>query len=370
MFRTGTRKIKNHHKIKIEFEIDQTTENKIMKAVVASQQAGPLNLVTDYTKPSAADDEVIIQIHASAVNPVDWKQHHLGLAVPSFPWVYGCDVAGVITEVGKNVSKSFKLGDRVYTFSGIGVNGAGGFAEYIRGRPELLGKMPDWMSFEDAATLGCGLLTAYDMVATVQREAAGNDAKQSARHPTPPVLVYGASSSVGLYAVQLAKLYGHKVVAVASKKHESLLKSYGADHVIDYRENGWDKQAIKALGGTSSKAAAIDAISLPDTLTKCAEIVKACDGVVVSRTLPLPPSNEYYFDTVHMVTAFVLDAYVEGKADAYFKYATLINGLVETEKIKPNPTRVLGGLDKVSEALELFRTGAVSGEKLVIKNRE
>jgi NADPH:quinone reductase-like Zn-dependent oxidoreductase len=196
-----------------------------MKAYVHTAYGPPTSLKLDEVPtPVPADDEVLIRVKAAATNPADWHiitgkpyiaRAQYGLRTPKTP-IRGLDLSGVIEEVGKDVTK-FSVGDAV--FGEIG----GGYAEYTVSPERRLGLKPDNISFEEAAGVPIAALTALQAL----RDKGGI---KTGDH----VLVNGASGGVGTYAVQIAKAMGATVTGVCSTRNVDLVRSVGADEVIDY----------------------------------------------------------------------------------------------------------------------------------------
>ncbi len=179
----------------------------------------------DLAKPTPADDEVLVRVHAASVNPLDW--HYVegtpylvridaGFGRPENPRL-GVDFAGTVEAVGKSVRR-FKPGDEV--FGGK----FGAFAEYVTVRAErAIAPKPGNVSFEHAAAVPIAALTALQALRDRGHVKAGQK-----------VLINGASGGVGTFAVQIAKAYGAEVTGVCSTRNLELVRSLGADHVIDY----------------------------------------------------------------------------------------------------------------------------------------
>lgn len=197
-----------------------------MKAVVQHAYGSPDTLkFEDVAEPIPRDDEVLIRVHASSVNPYDWHlmrgkpylaRTQVGLLKPkdSIP---GADVAGRIESVGKDVT-AFRPGDEVF-----GDISAGAFAEYVCVRPDRLTHKPANVSFEHAAAVPLAGITALQGLRDKGHVQSGDK-----------VLVNGASGGVGTFAIQIAKSFGTHVTAVTSKKNADLVTSIGADDVVDY----------------------------------------------------------------------------------------------------------------------------------------
>jgi NADPH:quinone reductase-like Zn-dependent oxidoreductase len=196
-----------------------------MKAIVNQSYGTPDVLeLADVDPPQIDDGQMLVRVHAAAANPLDW--HFLtgtpyflrlmaGLRRPKEP-VRGVDVAGVVERVGTGVT-GFAPGDRVF-------GGArGSFAELAAVRPSGVAAIPDGLSFAEAAALPVAAITALQGL----RDHGGLQAGQS-------VLINGAAGGVGTYAVQIAKAMGAEVTGVCSTHNVEMVRSLGADHVVDY----------------------------------------------------------------------------------------------------------------------------------------
>jgi NADPH:quinone reductase-like Zn-dependent oxidoreductase len=212
-------------------------KGRFMKAVVRSRYGSPdVFQFTEITKPAPADNEVLIELRAASVNPLDW--HFMrgepffvrlitGLFKPKHS-VLGCDIAGRVEAVGRNV-KLFQPGDEVF-----GGNGVGGFAEYVCVPEGKLALKPANLSFEDAAAVPVAAVTA--------RQGLRN---QGHIQQGQKVLVDGASGGVGTFAIQIAKFFGAEVTAVCSTRNVDTARSTGADHVIDYRREDFTRNGLR-----------------------------------------------------------------------------------------------------------------------------
>lgn len=202
-----------------------------MKAVVINQYGSKEELVEqEVNKPSAEPNQVVVKLEATSINPIDWKLRE-GYLKEMFDWefpiILGWDVAGVITEIGLNVTK-WKVGDRV--FSRPETTRFGTYAEYTAVDEQLLAKLPDSISYEEAAAVPLAGLTAWQALFT------HGDLKEG-----ETVLIHAGAGGVGIYAIQLAKYAGAHVVTTASEKNHELLYSLGADQVIDYKKENFEE---------------------------------------------------------------------------------------------------------------------------------
>ncbi|GAB3524983.1 alcohol dehydrogenase catalytic domain-containing protein [Photobacterium alginatilyticum] len=191
-----------------------------MKAWKLTQPEGLGSLtLSRAAKPAPASDEVCIQVMAVGLNPIDYKLASWGYATWQYPQIIGLDVAGIVSVVGKGVTH-FQPGDRVFCFADP--RQAGGFANYTAVKAHALSRIPDTVSFEQAAALPCAGYTAWQAVHDKL------DLK-----PGQKIAITGAGGGVGGFAVQLAKLAGATVYAIAEKRHHHRLLDYGVDAVID-----------------------------------------------------------------------------------------------------------------------------------------
>ena len=210
--------------------VEKNKEDLHMKAVVYHVYGSPDVLkLEEVAKPTPKDDEVLVEVHAASVNAADW--HILrgnpflvrlvvgGLLKPKYT-ILGAAVAGRVEAVGSNVTQ-FQPGDEV--FGDVSGNGFGAFAEYVCAPENVLALKPTNMTFEEAATVPVAAVTALQGL---------RDKGQI--QPGQKVLINGASGGVGTYAVQIAKSFGADVTAVCSTRNVDMLRSIGADHVIDY----------------------------------------------------------------------------------------------------------------------------------------
>ncbi|MGV0087632.1 NADP-dependent oxidoreductase (plasmid) [Rahnella aceris] len=219
----------------------------VMKAVQLHTFGGPENLLyEDAARPFAGSDEVLVQVHAASLNPPDWYLRDGYRALPpewwpnpTFPLILGTDVSGVVAAVGNNVS-GFSPGDEVYSMvrfpEGI-MNGSGAYADYVSIPSSELALKPQRITHVEAAGAPMSLLTAWQFLVELGHDAP--NPFQPFQHRAVPldgrtVLVNGAGGGVGHLAVQIAKWKGARVIAVASSRHEKLLRSLGADEFIDY----------------------------------------------------------------------------------------------------------------------------------------
>lgn len=214
-----------------------------MRAITCRRYGPPDVLqLSEIDKPEVKEDEVLIRVYATTVSSGDSRiRNGSRKSLPLWPisrialgfrkprkMIPGMDFAGEVEAVGSDVTL-FKKGDQVYGFCGKGT-----YAEYISMRAEgSVSLKPSNMTFEEAASVPFGAISALDFLRKGNIESGQK------------VLIYGASGSVGTYAIQLAKYFGTEVTGVCSSSNVELVKSLGADHVIDYKKEDFTKNGVE-----------------------------------------------------------------------------------------------------------------------------
>ncbi|HEX5807147.1 MAG TPA: NAD(P)-dependent alcohol dehydrogenase [Anaerolineales bacterium] len=293
-----------------------------MKAIVATKYGGPEVLqLKDVQKPTPKDNEILIKVQASTVTAADHRMRSfdvppafwlparitLGLTKPKQP-IYGMELAGEVEAIGKDV-KQFKVGNQV--FASTLEHNFGAYAEY-KCMPEggMVAIKPANISYTEAAALPIGATTALRLL------RKGNLRRGQ------KVLIYGASGSVGTYAIQLAKYFGADVTGVCSTANLNMVKSLGADHVIDYTEEDISSRAerydiifdtvgklpkpkaskLLAPGGIYETIARLSTKENKESLLSIKELIEAGEiKAVIDRCYPLEQMVEAhrYVDTGH-----------------------------------------------------------------------
>lgn len=304
-----------------------------MKAIQYTAFGGSEVLqLNQIAKPVIKDDEVLVKIKATTVNPMDMKFRNGSLqkAMPiELPYTPGLDVAGTVEKIGKNV-KRFKIGDAVF-----GTTFGGTYAENISLNENQLAIQPQHTSHFESAALAIPLTTAYSILVENAQLKAGEK-----------VLIHGAAGGVGSIALQMAKAIGAYVIGTASGSGLDLIKSLGADEVIDYKSQ--DFSTI-----VSDMDLVVDLVG-GETQAKSFGILKK-DGKLLSTVHP--PSEE-------LAKKFGIDArFVFSKPS--FQKLDFGKKMVEEGKIKTQVAQVMN-LENAAIAQDLISSGGVNG-KIVLE---
>ncbi|KAK5459388.1 hypothetical protein LTS15_003516 [Exophiala xenobiotica] len=337
-----------------------------MKAIVLQGEPGKASLVTDRPYPKARPGYVLVDVKAVALNPTDWK--HIDYSNTKGCLV-GCDYAGVVAETGTAYSKPWKVGDRICGFAHGGdalqpENGA--FAERIAVKADIQMHIPENMSFEEAATLGVGVVTC----------GQGLFQQMGLRLPSDPstkgeiILIYGGSSATGSLGIQFAKLAGYTPIATCSPRNFDFVKSLGAAEAFDYNDPDCAKK-IRAYASDNLKYV-WDTISLPPTAQICADAIASGGiyGTILKVQLPRDDVackfSLGYTATGEPVRKWSWDL-PDNAGDFEFmkKWMVDVEPILQKGQLKVHPPQVEKGLEHVLEGLDLLRHDKVSGKKLV-----
>jgi NADPH:quinone reductase-like Zn-dependent oxidoreductase len=320
-----------------------------MKAIVATQYGSPDVLqLREIEKPIPKDNEVLIKVMATSVNAGDWHllrgdpflvRFLYGLFKPKHT-ILGSDIAGRVEAVGNNV-KRLHVGDEVF---GDNANaGFGGFAEYVCAREDRFELKPSTMTFEQAAAVPVAAVTALQGLRDSGQIQAGQK-----------VLIHGASGGVGTFAVQIAKSFGAEVTAVCSSSKMDLMRSLGADHVIDYTKenftkNGQQYDLILAANGNRSIFDYKRALSPKGTY-----VMAGGSMAQMMQSLLLGP-------WISMTGAQKM---VGLQAEPNHKDLAFVNKLLEAGKVVPVMDRCYP-LDEVPDALRYVEQGHAKGKVVI-----
>jgi NADPH:quinone reductase-like Zn-dependent oxidoreductase len=330
----------------------RATPRNPMKAIVYCDY-GLSNLrLEDVEKPVPNDDQVLVKVRAASVNPYDWhfvegtpkimRLMGVGLRKPKDTRL-GVDFAGTIEAVGKNVTQ-FKPGDDV--FGGRG----GAFAEYVCPRASrAVALKPANLTFEQAASVNIAGITALQAL-----RDKGNV------QPGQKVLINGASGGVGTFAVQIAKSFGADVTGVCSTRNVDLVRSLGADHVIDYTKEDFAK-------GERRYDVILD--NVPNhSLLECRRILNP-NGKYVMIGGGGPNDSRWIGPFGRVINTMVVSPFVSQKmgmmmADANQKDLTILGDLMQSGKVKPVIDRTYK-LSEVPAAIAYLEEGHARGKVII-----
>lgn len=319
--------------------------------------------------------EVAIKVTATAINPVDWKIRDSGYFVDKWPTILGSDAAGEVAALGPDVS-TVEVGDRVFFQGMLGHKESCTFQQYCKMPADLLLKTPKNLSDEQAA--GITLTTIAAIVGFYDKSGKGLAAPWDEGGDKvgkgKAIVILGGATSVGQYAIQLARLSGYeRIITTASSKHNDYLTSLGA-HVIIDRHDATPDKFRESLGGLPLDFV-FDSPSLPETQTQGVEVVRATetrDSCVI--TLMWVSEEIKKLEDAGDIKVPVKQVLGLGWSPDLFhlskpmvKHLGGEDGWVAKGKFVPNRTTVLeGGLEALEEGLEKLKAG-VSGQKLVVR---
>ncbi len=306
-----------------------------MKAILIKKFGGPDVLeIADVPAPRAKAGEVVVEVRASSVNPVDWLIRDGGatsFVKNKFPTILGCDLAGKIVEVGAGVTKH-AVGDEVFAMM---PQDWGAHAERVALAESLVVPKPKGLSMEEATALPTAALTALNGLRKGGLVAAGER-----------VLVNGASSAVGMAAVQIAKAFGAEVTAVCSAGSFDLVKRLGADHVVDYKTTDFTK-------GSATYDRVLDAVG-SKPYKECVHVLRG--KRVHATTVPgLATFVRQFMNPLSSTKVFGLLTTGNGED------LEIVKTLVEDGKLKPVIDKVLP-IEDIAAAHEYSKTGRAKGK--------
>ena len=318
-----------------------------MKAVIHRSYGPPAVLqIAEFEKPVPQDDEVLVKVRATSVNPAEWygmtglfiARLGGGLFKPKEIRL-GVDYSGVVEAIGKNVT-DFQPGDEVYGAR------SGAFAEYVCVKNHIYPK-PTSVTFEQAGSIGVAAMTALQGLRDHGKLQAGQK-----------VLINGASGGVGTYAVQIAKALGAEVTAVCNPRNVELVRSLGADHVIDYTKvdftrNGQRYDLMLDIAG-SRPWREVRRVLKPDAhyvivgAPKGNKVIGPLGFIIKTRLSALRASQTIVF----FVAKFIREDFL------------LMNQWLESGQVKPFVEKTYP-LEKIADAMHHLGTGHARGKIVV-----
>ncbi|MED3894986.1 zinc-binding dehydrogenase [Priestia aryabhattai] len=308
--------------------------------------------VEEVEKPLPNKGEVVVEVHAVGLNPVDYKTAINGNPHWTYPHILGLDVAGTIGEIGEGVV-DWKKGDRV-VYHGDFMK-KGGYAEYAVTTAHSISRIPDAVTFEEAAALPTAGYTAYE---ALFRKLPMNHIQT--------ILIHGGAGGVGGFGVQLAKNAGKIVFSTASAHNHEYVKSLGADYVIDYREENVVEKVLELTNGrgvdavldTVSAKNATDSLDMIAYRGHLAHIAGAPDYTKVKPFTKVISYHEVALNAAHHIDDMIAQADLAKVGDELL-------ALVAEKKVAPMIERIIS-LKEVPSALEELSKRHVKG-KIIAK---
>ncbi|GAB6425268.1 NADP-dependent oxidoreductase [Bacillus luti] len=330
-----------------------------MKAMIIDRYGKVPMRMAEVPTPEINEYEVLAEIHAASINPIDFKIRDgkvKMLLKYEMPLILGNDFAGVITKVGSKVTR-FKIGDEIYARPRK--NKIGTFAEYIAIHEDDIALKPKNLSFEEAASIPLVGLTSYQALHDIMQLQKGQK-----------ILIHAGSGGVGTFAIQLAKIMGATVTTTASEAGANLVKSLGADEIINYKTEKFEDiltnydAVFDTIGGT--------------TLEKSFNIIKSGGNIVSVSGMPNARFGKEFgsgfFKTLLFSLASKKLTALEKKHNAQYSFLFMkpsgdqlrtIANYIESGNIKPVIDRVFP-FEDAQKAMEYSEAGRAKG-KIIVK---
>ncbi|PFL15689.1 NADPH:quinone reductase [Bacillus cereus] len=330
-----------------------------MRAMVIDKYGKVPMRMTEMPTPEINEYEVLAEIHAASINPIDFKirDGKVKLLLKyKMPLILGNDFSGVIVKVGTKVTQ-FKVGDEIYARPRK--NKIGTFAEYIAIHEDDIALKPKNLTFEEAASIPLVGLTSYQALHDIMQLQKGQK-----------ILIHAGSGGVGTFAIQLAKIMGATVATTASEAGENLVKSLGADEIINYKTEKFEDilknydAVFDTLGGT--------------TLEKSFDIIKSGGNIVSVSGMPNAHFGKEFgsgfFKTLLFSLASKKLTALEKKHNAQYSFLfmkpsgdqlRIIANYIESGQIKPIIDRIFP-FEDTQKAMEYSESGRAKG-KIIVK---
>jgi len=334
-----------------------------------SEKGGPYQ-IGHKEVPRPGPGFVLVKVKSCALNPVDMFSQLTGIFIDEYPYIAGNDGSGTVEQVGEGVSE-LSVGDRVF-FQAPFMHDRGTFQNYVLVDVPLLAKIPKNLTFDQAATIPLGFTTAAIGLYQEKRERGGAGLVAPwadggrGKYAGQAIYISGGSSSVGQYALQLAKLSGfNPIITTASAHNEDHCRTAGATHVIDYHATPYTSIPAVVKEITKGPVGVIfDAISTEDSQRADLEILEPRGSLV----LTLPPAID--ISTEQEENRWVVLTYGAVRDHGHSEFGrvmyTALPGLLADGSIKPNKVELLKeGLKGIPDGLNRISGGKASGVKLV-----
>ncbi|KAG5362680.1 Protein TOXD [Yarrowia sp. B02] len=305
----------------------------------------------------SAPDDIIVKVDYAAQNPIDVILNDHKMLKDGK--IAGNDFAGTVVAIGSDVKDRKLVGKRIASFADGHNNDypSGSFAEYAIAKDGIYTVLPDTISSVEASTIPLAYVTAVHGLYTSARLNLEGKSKQT-------VLIWGGNSSVGRYALQLAKLRGHHVITTANGGNNDELKKLGADKIYNYRDKDVADK-IRADNGPLKNI--LDAIGTASSASACAKV--AADPSHYTTVRPDAAHTKNFPSYITVSTIIVYQVFFTGteEADIGDKYLTEAASWLKTRKLVCNIPKLVGGLDKIEDGYKLHRKYQIKGVKLVYR---
>lgn len=299
--------------------------------------------------PQLDDNQVIVEVKAVGVNPIDPYVRNGGFGPQPFPYIPGMDFAGNVKAVGKNVT-AVKQGDRVYGSTTKEMNNA--YAEYVAVKENFVHPLPDMLSFSQGAAIPVPYFTAYRALFHLVKAQPGET-----------LFVHGASGGVGVASVQLARWMGLRVIGTAgTPAGEKLVKNAGAHDVFNHREEGYINK-VKEVIGKDGADIVIENVANKN-LKKDLDIVGASGRIAVSGGIGEITINP--LDLLEKEIAIIGVLFFQMSSQQLFQTRSAVQAGIEAGWIRPQIWKELP-LEEASTAHDLLASGSGAQGKIILK---
>ncbi|THV06444.1 GroES-like protein [Dendrothele bispora CBS 962.96] len=364
---------------------------------IASTSPGHFTTIQVPTPSSLEPDQVLVKVEYASMIAFDTYVNDLGYFVQpqDYPVIFGFNGAGTIVQVGEDVD-DLKVGDRVTAFA-FGKSERKAMQEYVVQPRSVVAKIPSSLNLSAAATIPDNFITAFNSL--FNPSYLGLPYPSFAPSPpstsvspslTTPILIYGAGSTTGQYAIQLLHASGYiSILVTSSPKHHSYLLSLGASHVFDYRSSTLASDILQVTQGKKVEYV-LDCVTAEATLERISQVVNEEGGSKVALLLPIKKGDKVRGEGGKEEMVFELPEernplpkgtkqlgvrnflYLENSYLRTYLMPKILPHLLDQGIIQPNKVRLLdessGTLEeRVGKGLDLLRNNLVSGEKVVVK---
>ncbi|KAG5659039.1 hypothetical protein KAF25_007592 [Fusarium avenaceum] len=347
--------------------VPSTMNALVVEVPEVPENAKPDLIKKEISSPMLEAHEVLVKVSMVAQNPTDVQAFDLNLFGNGA--VLGCDFAGTVKRLGKNVSKVAEGDTIAGLLWGGEIKGLGAYSEYTKAHESICFRVPNSISLQEATTVPLASLTAW--LALFSKDSLNIDRNESDR----TVLIWGGSSSVGQYAIQIAAISGFKIITTCSPRSFDLVKSFGATHIFDYN----DADVVKSIKDAAPNLRYVfDTIGKQTSSTTASQAIDE-NGGTLCTVRPDKSFTENVTKQIKVTSVLVWTAFnrvIQYKKASFpaseedhklgVEFNERLPGWIDEGKIKPNKPKVIpGGLDAVKKGFQEHRDGKISGYKLV-----